>query len=293
MTAPHPPDARQSVDGPSELVRTRARAYDAIYSSEWSVKQITIDSYERSIRFFLDVAPGETGHADGNELEYAMGLIGVDDLPGKTVLDYCCGAGRSAIYFALKGAQVCAFDASSQGVEKARHSAEASGVADRISFQVASAAKLAYPDNTFDVAFCQSALHILIDYPGCREELARVLKPGARAVFCEEPLGHNPILEMVRWWRRRKYRRCGGRTLRYSDLSEFGRPFAETRIHHFNLLSQVKQLFGDRMHRGLVKQFLRVLDRVDKVLLSAFPPLRRFCGKAAVEYVAGETRTSD
>ncbi len=273
-----------AVTGEAVVVRDRASAYDQIYAG-WQVKRVTIDSYEEANRYFLN-ATGRSGHMNGNEIEHALKLLDADHLAGRRVLDYCCGAGRTSIYFALKGAEVSAFDASAQAVRVAAASAEMSGVADRIAFGVMNAANLAYPDDFFDAVFCQSALHIIIDYPGCAEEIARVLKPGGKAIFCEEPLGHNPLLEPIRWLRRRKYSGCGGRTLRYADLYRFGKPFVETRIHHFNLFTQVKVFAGSRCRSPVIKPVLQVFDRVDRGLLASLPFMRPLAGKVVVEYVA-------
>ncbi len=272
---------------PSEhraLAAQRARAYDDVYKG-WHVKRITRESYEASTRFFLDAPRNQPGHLDGNELALAFRLLDVEHVSGRRILDFCCGAGRSSVYFALCGASVWGCDRSPQAIHIAAESALLSGVADRVQFCAADAQELAYPDCFFDAVFCQSALHILVDYPAVSSELARVLKPGGKAVFCDEALGHNPLLEMVRWVRRRKHVRCGGRTLRLCDLRTFGRPFAQTRIHTFNLLLQSKQFFGPAAHRPWAKCLLRAFGAVDEVILKSCPFMRRFCGKVVVEYV--------
>lgn len=275
------------------LAAERARAYDDVYKG-WHVKRITRESYEASTRFFLEAPPRQPGHLDGNELALAFQLLDVEHLTGRRILDFCCGAGRSSIYFALRGAQVWGCDRSPQAVHIAAESAILSGVADRVQFCAADAQELAYPDGFFDAVFCQSALHILIDYPAVSAELARVLKPGGKAVFCDEALGHNPLLEGVRWVRRRKHVRCGGRTLRLGDLHAFGKPFTETRVHTFNLLLQSKQFFGPAAHRPWAKCILRAFGAVDEVILKACPFMRRFCGKVVVEYVKnGEWRNAN
>ena len=266
-------------------VTDRAAAYDQVYTL-WTPKHVTVESFEQWARFCLHSPPGEYGHLEGNEIEFALRLIDVDRLAGKTILDYCCGTGLTGIYFALKGAKVQAFDASAKAIEVARQSARLSGVEGHIHFSVQDAQRLEYPSGSFDAAYCQSALHILVDYPKCPEELARVLKPGAKAVFCEEPLGYNPLLKPARWWRRRRYRECGGRTLSYGDLRRFGTPFGGTRVFHFNLFTQVRTLLGDRTFVPWVKMFLRGTYAVDEWLLAHVPPLRPLAGKVVVEYVA-------
>ena len=274
------------MSAPTEkTILDRAAAYDDIYT-RWTPKHITVESFETSTRFVLYSPPGECGHSEGNEIGFALRLLDVDHLAGRTILDCCCGTGVSSVYFALKGAQVHAFDASAKAIEIGRQSAKLSGVEDRVSFSVQDAQRLDYSSATFDAAYCQSALHILVDYPKCPEELARVLKPGGRVVFCEEPLGYNPLLKPIRWWRRRRFRSCGGRTLSYGDLRRFGTPFGHMRVHHFNLFTQVRTLLGDRAHVPWVKAILRALYGVDEWLLAHVPPLRPLAGKIVVEYVA-------
>lgn len=283
-----PSGSEPSSVGSGRLILDRAAAYDRIYTEDWHSKGITREGYEADTRFFLDTDSPEMGDINGDEITYAYRLIGVEQLRGKTVLDYCCGTGRSAIYMALWGARVYAFDASRQAVAMARRSAELSGVADRVCFSVMDAQHLAYPDQTFDAVFCQSALHIIIDYPRCSAEMVRILKPGGLAVFCEEALGHNPLLMPIRWLRRRRYKACGGRTLTYDDLHGFGRPFAQTHIHHFNLFSQVKILLGKWARRSGVKAVLRRFYTLDQWLLSRNEWLRKYAGKVVVEYRRGQ-----
>jgi SAM-dependent methyltransferase len=267
----------------SDLVSARARAYDEHYRTEWHARRFTREIIEESLADFLRCETG--GHPNGNEIQCALQAIGVPDLQGRTVVDYCCGTGVTAIYFALLGARVFAFDRSPVALAIARESARLSGVLDRVQFAVADARRLPYLSASADVAFCQSALHILVDYPECPGELARVLKPGGKAVFCEEALRAHPALEAVRRLRRRRYRDCGGRTVDYPDLQAFGRAFSASRIHHFNLLFQLKTLFGHPIRGRGVRRLLRALDALDRRLLRRFPVLNRFCGKIVVEYV--------
>lgn len=271
---------------PEQVVRSRAAAYDDIYAA-WHVKRITTESFERWMRFFLDAPPGETGNLSGNEIQFALQRLGVEQLAGRRVLDLCCGAGRSAVYLALRGAQVSGVDASAKAIEIARETALASGVAEQADFHVMDAQRLEFGDREFDAIYCQSALHILLDYPGVSTELCRVLKPGGRAIFSDEPLGHNPLIEPIRWWRRRRYRNCGGRTIRYRDILAFGAPFASTTVHHFNLFSQVKTYVGSAAHTPFLRGPLRILNTFDEWLLESLPWLRPLAAKVVVEYQKG------
>ena len=271
-----------------EIVESRAVAYDTHYSTgTWESHHWTKESIESRLAYALDVPSG--GSLNGNEIQCALQAIGAPDLAGKTILDYCCGTGITAIYFALCGAKVHAFDASSAAIEIAKESAKRSDVESVVDFTTEDARELPYASDTFDFVFCQSALHIVIDYPECPAEIARVLKSGGKAVFCEEALDQNIFLRPIRRLRRRRHRECGGRPLRYADIRAFGHNFSLTTIHHFNLLGQIKNLFaGHRAKHGRMKPgvrlLLRTLEKTDRCILAVVPWLKRFCGKVTVEY---------
>ena len=270
------------------IVMERAAAYDQHYQTAgWKIEPWTIEKAEA---FLFDAVVGEGENINGNEIQFALGLIGVPNIEGKLILDYCCGTGITAIYFAMVGAQVKAFDASSAAIDIARKNAELSGVADRVSFEVADARHLPYATDVFDAVFCQSALHIVVDYLECSRELVRVLKDGGKAVFCEEALDANVLLRPIRYLRRRNWNKCGGHPLKFMELESFGKPFSRTIIHPFNLLAQAKNLFSPQtFNRGgpwrSVKLLVRSLEKIDRLVLSVFPFMRRFCGKAVIEYV--------
>jgi SAM-dependent methyltransferase len=269
--------------GGAEVAAARSTAYDRHYRALWHARTFTREVIEEAIADALQVPHG--GDASGNELQAAMAALGVPHLAGRTILDYCCGTGMTAIYFAMLGATVHAFDRSPVAIGIARESAERSGVSGRVAFSVADAQRLPYPDATFDAAFCRSALHIVVDYEDCPAELARVLRPGGTAVFCEEALGYNPVFEAIRFVLRRKYRECGGRPLRYPDIDRFGRPFSTRRVRHFNVLSQARTLLYGGLDGPRLRRLLAALDRADRFLLERLPALRRLSGKVVVEYV--------
>ncbi len=272
----------------AEVVARRAKNYDEHYrTAGWKIEPWTKEKVERFLAYAVDVDEG--GYLNGKEVQYALQTVGVPHCRGMRILDYCCGTGITAIYFALCGAEVWAFDASPEAIHIAAESARLSGVADKVHFEVLDAQSLPYEEAFFDVAFCQSALHIVIDYPKCASELSRVLKPGRAVVFCEEGLGYNPILRPIRWLRRRKWTKCGGRPLKYPDIAQFGTAFSRTHIQHFNLFTQVKTFFRGQLDRRgklkpWVKRLLRTTAKVDDALLSSMPWLKKYCGTIVVVY---------
>jgi 2-polyprenyl-3-methyl-5-hydroxy-6-metoxy-1,4-benzoquinol methylase len=272
----------------TEIVHSRAINYDHHYQTAgWKVEQWTRKKIENFLAYAPDVDKG--GNLNGKEITYALNALGAPNLQGMKILDYCCGTGITAIYFALCGAEVWAFDASSKAVDIAVNSSEMSGVSGMTHFDVLDAQSLPYEKDFFDKVFCQSALHIVIDYPDCPYELSRVLKPGGKTIFCDEGLGHNPFFGPFRRLRRRKWLKCGGRPLKYPDIERFGKPFSKTEIKHFNILSQIKSVFNGQLNRhGGLKAWSRTLlktaEAIDDLLLSTMPFLQKYCGAVVIIY---------
>jgi SAM-dependent methyltransferase len=86
-------------------------------------------------------------------------LIGLLDLrPDHRILDVGCGPGRHAIALGERGFKVHGIDVSERFIELAREGAEAAGVADRVTLEVADA-RTWQTDDPFDrlISLCQGA----------------------------------------------------------------------------------------------------------------------------------------
>ena len=106
---------------------------------------------------------------------------------GMRVLDAGCGYGRNLLYLLRAGVEVCACDASVEGVEhvKALAGELAPGLGAG-NFQVCALEKMPFADADFDVVICNSVLHFARDdkhFLAMVEELWRVVRPGGM-LFC-------------------------------------------------------------------------------------------------------------
>jgi len=120
---------------------------------------------------------GQRDRVYQERLRHAMDLLPPG--PGRA-LDLGTGAGHGAVALAEAGYEVEAVDAAPQMVVTAQQTANEAGV--RGGFLVAEAERLPFDDATFDVV---SALGLLpwVDAPAVAlTEVARVLRPGGRAV---------------------------------------------------------------------------------------------------------------
>lgn len=118
------------------------------------------------------------------------------DIRGRRVLDLGTGNGFLAAALALRGAEVEAVDVSRACLDLARQRAERSGVADRITFRLASAEETGLPDGTCDAACGLFVLHHT-QLEAAAAELGRVLRPRAPAAFVET-MAFNPVLSAAR-----------------------------------------------------------------------------------------------
>jgi ubiquinone/menaquinone biosynthesis C-methylase UbiE len=105
--------------------------------------------------------------------------------PGMQVLDLASGTGEPAITLAgIVGSQghVTALDLSSELLEIASDRARKRGL-NNVAFQEADAHALPFADKAFDLATCRFGVMFFKDVNHALRELARVLRPGARASF--------------------------------------------------------------------------------------------------------------
>jgi len=214
----------------------------------------------------------------------SMRALEAEPLKGKQVLDYGCGPADFGIWMATEGAAVTLLDLSPAAIEVGLRRAQASGV--RVRGVAADASCLSMlSDAEFDLVFACAALHHTLKYPGAVEELARIMKPGARLVLCET-WGGNPLLNTAR----KLHAACIGEAaeqgediiLSQAELRALDPYFCEVRVETRNLLAMGKRLLRGRFERRWARAVVRGLERMDGALLALAPPLRNWCGEALI-----------
>ncbi|MET0647820.1 MAG: class I SAM-dependent methyltransferase [Pyrinomonadaceae bacterium] len=143
-------------------------------------------------RFFR---PGYRAHLTG---DWIPALTGIDEKlkAGGRVADVGCGHGASTIIMAqaYPASRFTGFDNHAPSIEHARRAAEEAGVADRATFEVASAD--AIPEGPYDLVCFFDCLHDMGDPAGAAQRAAEVLAEGGSALIVE-PMAGNSVEENI------------------------------------------------------------------------------------------------
>jgi len=214
----------------------------------------------------------------------SMRALEAEPLAGQRVLDYGCGPADFGIWMAAEGARVTLLDLSPAAIQVALKRAHASAV--EVRGIAADASRLdMLRDQEFDLVFASAALHHTMKYPGAVEELARIMKPGARLVLCEM-WGANPLLNAARRMRAAMAGEAEEQgeeiILSPTELQALDPYFTGIEVETRNLLAMGKRLFRGHFERPWVRSLVRALEAADRALLAVAPPLRNWCGEAVI-----------
>jgi SAM-dependent methyltransferase len=214
---------------------------------------------------------------------YRATMKALEGARGK-VLDYGCGPADFGLWMATEGADVTVLDLSPAAIEVALKRARASGVTVR-GISADATALTMLNDGEFDLVFACAALHHTLKYPGTVEELARIMKPGARLVLCET-WGGNPVLNLARKLRAsfagEQEEQGEDIILSKKELQALDPYFAGVRVDAMNLLAMGKRVLRGRFEKVWARSVLHTLESIDAALLSLVPPLRNWCGEAVI-----------
>ncbi|MFB6080164.1 MAG: class I SAM-dependent methyltransferase [Haloferacaceae archaeon] len=103
-------------------------------------------------------------------------LDGLAPVADREVLEIACGTGRFTVMLAERGADVVGIDISAAMLAQGRSKARRAGVDDRIEFLRGDAARLPFPDDSFDVAFAMRFFHLADTPAKFLAEMARVAR---------------------------------------------------------------------------------------------------------------------
>src|SRR6476659_2142744 len=187
VAAPAPPDPSSAA--PRRGVRA-GRARDSIEDLTLSIERSerTTDMAAQALEIGLDAiktrqqamwASGDFAII-GTTLQLVGELLceGADLRAGERVLDVAAGNGNATLAAARRFGKVTSTDYVPALLERGRQRAEAEGLT--VTFEVADAEALPYPDASFDVVLSSFGVMFAPDHRQSARELMRVCRPGGR-----------------------------------------------------------------------------------------------------------------
>lgn len=194
---------------------------------------------------------------------------------GADILEYGCAYGDNILHLAARAKSASGIDISDVAVARGRRRAREAGLAN-VHLDVMDAERMTFADDSFDLVFGSGIIHHL-DIGRAIGEIARVLRPGGRALFVE-PLGHNPAIAL--------YRRLTptARTpdehpLLRPDFKRFDAAFAMTVYRYYGLTSLAVVPFRRTPAQRPIIAATRALDRA----LFALPAVKWWAWYALME----------
>jgi cyclopropane fatty-acyl-phospholipid synthase-like methyltransferase len=128
-----------------------------------------------SLWYFFN-PPWDTGVTPPEVVE---AVEGSNSLPPGRAIDLGCGTGTNSLYLARHNWQVVGTDIAATAIRQARRKAKGAGLA--VKFYTADVTRLDFLEPPFDLALDIGCFHSINaeDQPRYREQLSRLLRPGA------------------------------------------------------------------------------------------------------------------
>lgn len=200
-------------------------------------------------------------------LSFAIDALG--PLAKTRILEVGAGGGSLAVWLALQGAEVTGIDVSAGILEVAAKRAALSGVGGQVRFVHSAVEEFEDPDDSFDLVIGNNVVHHF-ERDAAMSNLARMLRPEGRAVFCEPVLFLPDIVRRARYSElvRRRFpphtHSPDERSLNRADLAVMDKHFASVAWRPFQMLCRLQNFVE------LSDPTWNRLEAVDRIVLEHF-----------------------
>ncbi len=217
------------------------------------------------------------------------------NITDKKLLDIGSGLGEASVYFAIKGAKVTSTDISGKMLELTSLLAKHYHV--DIRTHKSSAEDLLLGDEKdFDIVYAGNLLHH-VDIESTLRKITPILKPDGIFVSWD-PIAYNPIINIYRAIAK-QVRTEDEHPLRVKDIKKFNLFFEKVEFRYFwfstllifiiMALFQLRNPNKIRYWKKVVEEgdkwaiIYKPLERLDRLLLKIFPPLKYLCWNVVVK----------
>lgn len=175
------------------------------------------------------------------------------------VLDLACGTGTTAFYLSKKyHCQITGIDISENLIEQANRDLKIKK--GNISFKVADAFAIPYPDNTFDAVISQAFFVFIDEKEKVMKEIIRVLKPGGYFGALEKSWFTRPTEEGLSELTEKTCKDFIPRVVRFSDWENFFD--SENLIHIATSKHRMKSGISKLLKSEGLENFLKIMFKM-------------------------------
>jgi len=269
-------------------MKKKDASHDTTYATEL-VHESEKDYFDQKASVYLRESDSAQFLVDPDSYRSTLKLWGLDrNLRGTKILECASGTGFLSVLLAKMGAEVWCFDLSPKSVELTKKRAVLNGVSDRVKAKEGAFEHLDYDDETFDIVVGKNILHHIPDIKEAGRQIRRVLKKGGRAIFYELS-ANNPVLMFFR-------RNIIGTNRLIPKLgTPDEHPLTSAEIDELSAIfdnrckvSYPKFRFFGKLDRQVFKQRYKrvsfVLEGLDRIIYTFFPPLRKYSYKILLEF---------
>ena len=253
------------------------------------------NSYEQAATSFIAKEPDRLSWIMADYArQFCEGFRGAD------ILEIGGGDGLDAIRIVreYQPASVVSIELAKQRVARARQHVQRAGLESTIRVEEMDAHDLKFPDDSFDVIYCNSVL-LFLDRPRAFQEFVRVLRPNGFLLCGDESLAENPLMQFYRKafpklfpkaWKGEAEKLCQRLTL--SEIEAIGAQYFQQLEHKefylfFSILAKIPYWTYYRLMRNSTQYRIKsgyLAAKIDDTLMRLFPVLRRWAWVAIIRY---------
>jgi len=204
------------------------------------------------------------------------------NIDGKWIVDLGGGLSMNCVILARKGAHVVVADISLERLRILKRIVQRLGLVDKISLVCTTAEALCLKDDCIDIVQTKAVL-IHTELHQTLSQIRRVLKPGGRGYFVEPTTGNLLVRVYRRFFAPKEWQKL----TRYFDRNSvrtIEQVFPQRQVKYMYLLGFLAFIwqFGVKSY-FLFKLTMRILNTIDTLMFSLFPPLKSLCWFVAIE----------
>jgi ubiquinone/menaquinone biosynthesis C-methylase UbiE len=278
----------------NEWAKIEADAHDSHYQGSFPFGgngySFTVEQAIRYEDYGYKYGRARWGHRTKKFLEF----VNLNDLAGKRLLDVGSGTGQLGVLYAMQGAHVTGVELSTHGTEIANKTATVNGLSDQCDFITAQFTDCDFPAESFDVVTMHATLHHLIKYPGVKEQIARILKPGGRLVIgdtVEGGFGQQFFRNCVKFavnlrtGQKEQEENLGDVLLKIQDYEKFAEGFSSHEIYRMDHFYMVNKVFERISTKALWARSILWMAKVADDVIGTVPFIRNRFGGAVMRII--------